>query len=115
MRARREFRRWLGVVVLLYLATPVLVAAVPQAVARSRTFTLVGTVVDDAGKPVTRREVDVTEIDREGAMLFRVGPDGKFRGLPGYGKTDEEGPFRVQVDRTHFGLCARICTEPLQG
>lgn len=85
-----------------------------QKVGRSDTFILLGTLIYDDGRPVVGKDVDIPEVDAKGGVLFKVTPDGTFKGFAGYAKTDDNGRFRVEVNRSYFNrdrirLTIRVC------
>jgi len=73
-----------------------------QKVGRSGTFTLLGTLTYADGEPVVGKDLEILEVDEKERVLFKVAPDGTFKGFAAYGKTDDNGRFRVEVNRSYF-------------
>ncbi|MCX5919018.1 MAG: hypothetical protein NTX30_20360, partial [Deltaproteobacteria bacterium] len=75
-----------------------------QKVGRSGKFTLLGTLTYVDGEPVVGKDVEILEVDKKDRVLFKVAPDGTFKGSAAYGKTDYNGRFRVEVNRSYFDV-----------
>jgi hypothetical protein len=72
---------------------------IAQKVGRSGTFTLLGTLTYADGRPVVGKDIDIQEVNKKGEIVFKIVDNAWFAG---YAKTNDNGRFRVEVNRRHF-------------
>lgn len=68
---------------------------------RQGTFQVLGKLVDQEGNPLAGWTVEIGETE-SGGFILNIGEGGIFLGIPGKGMTNEEGIFRIVVDKGLF-------------
>jgi len=69
---------------------------------RQGKFLLFGQLVDEQNMHLIGWTIEVFEVGEKGGVLYKVGKNGKFLGFAGYGKTDDSGNFRIEIDKSYF-------------
>lgn len=79
---------------------PALIASLHVLAAPGPSFVVTGTVVRADRTPMVKAEIRILEVD-EGGKVVIITP--QEPGVPGAGRTDKKGRFRIGVRRDAFG------------